>query len=170
MTQLLNTRRLRETREVKVDIGNGDHVLARKEDMTLLVFEGRVPMPVLAAVQEMIELPNATPIERIAALGDSGKSLIQILRAHAVKVVVQPVLTLIDDGNPDHLPADMLDVNQLMAIWTATAVVPPIGAPAAAEFRPRAVELPAAPVPDGEAVPPTAKPVAIGDVAEFVGR
>ena len=61
MTELLNPRTLRRSNEVQVDLGDGTYILARREDMTLLVFEGRVPMPMLAAVQKMIDMPHASP-------------------------------------------------------------------------------------------------------------
>lgn len=159
--QLLTAKKAREKNELRIQISHDEYVLARKEDMTVLVFEGRVPMPVLNAVQKMIDMPEATDEQRIAALGAAhGQELVDVLRQHAVRVVVKPKLVMEEDDNPDHVPVTYFDIPQLMAIWTETAIVPKIGAAAAARFRlvPSPNDAPA--VPDGETVQPAAEPVA----------
>jgi len=163
MSELLDPRKKRADNEVTIEFSDGTHVIAHKEDMTVLVFDGRVPMPMLQAVQKMIEMPESDPMGRIAALGDEGKSLVDVLRNHAVKVVISPVLVLEDDGNPDHLPVGYLDIQQLMSIWQATAVVPQVGVAAAARFRPRAAADDAHAVPDGAHVPPATQPLAVAE-------
>lgn len=170
MSELLDPRKYREKNELEIDLGDGTHVVARKEDMTLLVFEGRVPMPMLTAVQKMIEMPNASAVERIQALGDGGKDLVRVLREHACKVVLKPILVMEDDGNPEHLPIQYLDVNQLMVIWSATAVVPQIGVAAAARFRPRVAADDDPAVPAREDVQPAPEPVGVPGPVEFVGQ
>ena len=139
MPQLLNARTVRAKNEVQVDLGDDTFIRARREDMTLLLFEGRVPMPMLTAVQKMIDLPNATPAERVEALGsEHGRALVDLLRTHACRVAIEPVLVMEEDDNPDHLPVAFLDTPKLMAIWQATAVVPEVNQIAAATFRKRA--------------------------------
>lgn len=139
MAKLLDARKVRRDSEIDVDLGDDTYVTCRKEDMTLLVFEGRVPMPMLAAVQKMVEMPNASAVDRIEALGaENGRSLVDVMRQHACKVAVRPRIVMVDDGNPDHLPVEYLDTPRLMAIWSATAIVPQVGAAAAATFRRRA--------------------------------
>jgi hypothetical protein len=172
MSTLMNPRAMRERHVVEIDMGQGQHVLARREDMTVMVFEGRIPMPLLVAVQKMIEMPGASPTERLAALGEAhSRELVDVVREHAIKVVLQPVLVLEDDGNPDHLPVGLLTLTQLIHIWSETAVVPLMTAQTAADFRAGA-RTPDAPVlPDGEAVQPAAKPVVVPirpDIDEFV--
>lgn len=171
MSELLNARDVRAENEVEIEIRPGKHVVARKEDMTVLVFEGRVPMPMLTAVQKMIEMPNATPVERIEALGkENGQTLVNVLREHACKVVLKPKFVLEDDGSLDSLPVSYLDINELMMIWSATAVVPKIGAASAARFRARAAADDAPAVPAVEAVPAAAEPVGVRSEIEFVGQ
>jgi hypothetical protein len=161
---MLDPRRLRREGLVDVDLGDGTFVKCRREDMTTLVFEGRVPMQMLMAIQKMVDMPNASPAERVNALGaDHGKQLIDLLKLHATKVTLAPKLVLVDDGNPDHLPVDFLDVPKLMAIWNATATVPRVGPMAAATFRPEGDLVPPAPVADVPDVPPAPEPVAVAE-------
>ena len=137
MGQLLSARKMREQNEVHVDLGDDTFIRARREDMTSLLLEGRVPMPMLAAVQKMIDMPSASPLERIEALGqDGGRTLLEVVREHACKVAIEPLIVMVDDGNPDHLPVALLDTPKLMAIWTATAVIPGVSQVTAATFRP----------------------------------
>lgn len=143
---LLDPAQMRAAQELKVDIGGGRFVLARKLDMTAMVFEGLLPMPLLAAVQRMIDSPDLDPLERVAAMtaDDSAKSMLNLLRRHAIVAVTSPKLVEIDTGDPTTLPVTMLALDQLMAIWTATAVVPMAEPIKAARFRgrPRAVPPP----------------------------
>ena len=105
---LLNARKVRTDNEVLVDLGDDTQIRCRREDMTLLVFEGRIPMPMLVAVQKMLDMPDATPVERVEALGiEHGKMLVDVLREHACKVAIDPILVMEDDGNPDHLPIEL---------------------------------------------------------------
>lgn len=168
MSDLLDPRKARDQHEVTVDLQDGTHVLARKEDIQVLVFEGRVPMPMLTAVQKMIDMPSATPIERVASLGDEAKSLLDVLRTHACRVVITPTLVLEEDGNRDHLPVSYLDIQQLMAIWKATAVVPEVGVASAARFRARQPADDAAAVSNGQDVPSAPEPLAVPERVEFV--
>jgi len=149
MPQLLNARTVRAKNEIEVDLGDDTFIKARREDMTLLLFEGRVPMPMLAAVQKMIDLPNASPAERVEALGsENGRALVDLLRQHACRVSMEPKIVMAEDGNPDHLVVDFLDIPKLMMIWMATAVVPEVNQAQAASFRrrERVDDAPPAPV------------------------
>ena len=88
-------------------------------------------------------------MQRIEALGaDHGRTLVEILREHACKVALDPLMVMVDDGNPDHLPVEFLNIPKLMAIWTATALVPQVGQTAAATFRRRTRSDDADVVPD----------------------
>lgn len=160
MTTQLSARTARQQNETIIDLGDGTHVRARKEDLTVLVFEGRVPMPLLAAVQQMIDLPNATPMQRVEALGaQNGQSLVELLREHVCKVCIDPVVVPVDDGDPDHLPVSYFSVPQMMTIWTRTAVVPRVTPLEAATFRPETVlDAPVAPS-NGGALQPPAEPL-----------
>jgi hypothetical protein len=154
MAELLSARKVRQTHEVQVDLGDDTFIRARKEDMTLLVFEGRVPMPLLAAVQKMIDMPNASALERVEALGaEHGRKLIDILREHACKVSLEPQIVMTDDGDPDHLPVAFLDTQKLLTIWIATAVVPEVTPIQAATFRAGASSDVAPAVPVGQDLP-----------------
>jgi hypothetical protein len=149
MPQLLDARKVRAANEVKVDLGDDTFVRCRKEDMTLLLFEGRVPMPMLAAVQKMIDLPNASPAQRVEALGaEHGRALVDLLRQHACRVSIEPLIVMQDDGDDNHLPVSFLDTPKLMLIWQATAVVPEVNPAQAASFRAgeRVDDAPPAPV------------------------
>lgn len=156
MAQLLNARKVRANNQVKVDLGDDTFILARREDMTLLVFEGRVPMPMLSAVQKMIEMPGATPAERIAALGsEHGRTLVEVLREHACKVALEPIIVMQEDGNEDHLPVTLLGTQKLMAIWMATAMIPEVSHAEAATFRVAGSPDDAPAVPTGPSLPKT---------------
>jgi hypothetical protein len=178
--RLLNPREVRRDSEIEVDLGDGTMVKARKMDMTLLVFEGQISMTMLTAVQKMVELPDASPVERVEALGGEGRSMVDLLRKHASIVTIQPRITLEESADPNVIPASYLNLQQLMAIWNATAVTPRFGVSQASRFRvgPSADDAPPAPV--GEDVSPTSEPVAgagpakeiesDGRVVEYVGR
>jgi hypothetical protein len=154
MAELLSAKKLREASHVKVDVGNDTFVHCRREDMTTLVFEGRIPMPMLAAVQKMIDMPNASPAERIAALGEQhGRTLMEVLREHACKVAIEPRIVPQEDGNEDHLPVSLLNTQQLMSIWMATAVIPEVTTARAATFRTGGSTNDAPPVPAGKVLP-----------------
>jgi hypothetical protein len=154
MAELLSARKLRESNQVKVDLGDGTFIRARREDMTLLVFEGRIPMPMLAAVQKMIDMPNASPAERIAALGtEHGRTLVEVLREHACKVAIEPKIVMTDDGNEDNLPVTFLDTQKLMTIWMATALIPEVTVTRAATFREGGSANDAPPLPTGPTLP-----------------
>jgi hypothetical protein len=140
---------------------DGSTILCRRKDMVTLVLEGGLPMPMLQAAQKMIDMPEATPFQRVEALGgDNGRSLMDVLRNHACDVALDPKITHTDTGDPNALPVGMLSTTELLAIWTETAVIPVVGPDAAAEFRPAAsapADLPAPHEPD---LQPTAQPVA----------
>lgn len=162
---LLNARKVRAANEVMVDLGDDTFVKARREDMTMLLFEGRLPMPMLTAVQKMIDMPNASPVERVEALGsEHGRALVDLLRQHVCRVSIDPVIVMEEDGNEDHLPVAFLDTPKLMAIWIATAVVPEVNQIQAATFRPSARLNDAAPAPVRQNLPPVTISV---DTPEF---
>lgn len=159
---MLNARQARQTLEVVIDIGDGVTVRAQREDMTLLVFDGRVPMPLLAAVQRMIDMPGLTDMERLESLGETNsKDLIRVIREHAVAVLLEPRCSLEPTDDPDVLPVSYFSVPQLMQIWTETAVVPKVTMPQATRFRERAVDVVPDVAPTRADVPPAAKPVAV---------
>lgn len=163
--KVLDARQFRRNNEVEVTIDDDAFILCRKEDLAVLVFEGRLPMPMLAAVQKMIEMPNASPAERVEALGkENGRVLVEVLREHVCRVALKPKIVMEDDGNEQHLPVTLFDTQTLMRIWTATAVVPQVSQLAAATFREPASAVPADAAPDGHDVPPAAAPVAEGNV------
>ena len=155
MTELLSVRKVREQHLVTVDLGDGTHVQARREDMTILVFEGRVPMPLLTAVQRMIEMPDASPIERVQALGESGsREMLRVLREHACSVVMNPKVVMDAETDSNAVPVTYFSVQQLMAIWNETSVVPRVDADTAAIFRPEGSHDDVAAAPVSEDVQP----------------
>jgi hypothetical protein len=158
---LLDPAAVRADNEIEVDLLDGTSVLARKEDMLLLLFDGRVPLPMLAAVQRMIDMPKASPEERMGALGEHGKDLVKLIREHAVNVVIKPKLTLTDTGEPGTIPVSYMRTTQLMEIWKATAVLPRVTTAEASTFRDETVEPTADAPHDGEGVSPPA--VHVGD-------
>ena len=169
--KLLNPREVRADSEIDVDLGDGTMVKARKMDMTLLVFEGQVSMTMLLAVQRMIEMPDATPLERVAALGKEGRSMVEMLRKHASIVTVQPRVSMEDSADPNVIPATYLTLPQLMAIWNSTAITPRFGANQAARFRRgTGTDAPAA-APAGDDVPPASvELVTPSGTVEYIGQ
>jgi len=168
--KLLNARALRRENEIEVDLGDGTMVKARKMDMTLLVFEGLVPMPMLSAVQRMFDDPDATPTEQVEKLGDQGKPMVDLLRRHASIVTIQPKISVEDTNDPDTIPASYLNIQQLMAIWTATAVVPTFGTSQATRFRGGAVPDDAPDAPAVEVIPTGTELVVGGRLVEYIGQ
>lgn len=156
----LNVRARRATTDVEVTLPDGSTMLCRRRDMVTLVLEGGLPMSMLQAAQKMIELPDATPEERVKALGgENGRLLIDVLRKHAVEVALDPKVTAGETSDPNAMPVEMLSVSELMAIWTATALIPPVGAAPAAEFRSEGGGVSVVPPPSGESVPPAPEPM-----------
>jgi len=154
--QLLNPRRFRKDRVVDVEIGDGLIVKARKLDLSTMMFEGLISLPLLAAVQRAVEPDNVgEQAKRLALMSDPDRlAMLDLLKRHAVKAVIEPVLTLEDDQNPDHLPVDMLGIEALTQIFAATTIVPVVNAAEVARFRERTAILHGAPAPHGEDVRP----------------
>jgi hypothetical protein len=170
MPTLLDPRKVRRDKTINIDLGDDTFVTARKADMTVLMLEGKIPMPLLVAVQQMVEMPNATVEQRIAALGsDQAESFIQLLRRHALAVVIAPPLSWDDTDDPDVLPVTYFELPQLMAIWTETAVVPLVSHEEAATFRPDERSVHADDAQPRASVRPTTVVMAPAD-GELVGR
>ena len=153
---LLDPAELRATQTVRVDIGGGRAVIARKVDLTAMMFEGAIPLPLLSAVQNL-----TNGVDGLAAMPDSDRlSMMKMFQDHAVRVVIQPPLTATDDGDPHHLPVTFLHMPQLMAIWEATTAASVVTASAALRFRPTPSPIPAPVVHDGQDVRPPAEQLA----------
>jgi hypothetical protein len=169
--ELLNPRKLRQTAIIDVALSEGRYVKARKLDLSVMLFEGLLPMSMLGAAQKFTQrTASADPLGQLTNIEDTDRAaFMTVLRKHATVAVVEPKLVLVDDGNPDHLPVELLTLTDLMAIWTATAISPVLDPDAAAEFRRQ-------PAPDvdpalqlGEDVRPTAEPVAERSVVGVSG-
>jgi hypothetical protein len=144
---LLDPSDLRGNHTIRVDIG-GRAVIARKVDLTALVFEGAVPMPLLNAVQHL-----TSGLDGFASMNATDRSsMVQMFRNHACRVVIQPVITATDDEDPTHLPVSLLDMTALMRIWEATTTASVLSATAALRFRPTPSPLPVPAAHDGEDV------------------
>ena len=137
LTQLLSAREMRAINKIKVDIGQGRYVWARVQDLTSMVLAGLVPHPMLTAMSTMFTMREASPEQLLKEMGESaGAEMLSMMRRHACQVVIEPKVTPTDDGNPEHLPADLFTMEQLLKIWTATTVVPLLSPVEAARFRP----------------------------------
>lgn len=160
----LDPRKARKDSEITIDFGDGTTVLARKLDMTTMVLEGLIPMPLLMAMEKLVSMKDASPADRVKALladdeDEQGRSMLQLLRKHAVIAVIDPKVVMQDTGDESLMPVELLTLPQLMKIWTLTAVVPLMEPAAAARFRGRASAVPAAHVPTRKSVRPAAEPV-----------
>jgi hypothetical protein len=171
MAKRLSAREVNEKNTVEVDLGDGTSVLARKRSMDDLLFEGKLKMPLLLAVQRMVGLgEKASLMDRVQALGPQGEELAQVLRQHAVDVVLDPKMTTEKvSEHPDILSAWDVALPKLMLIWSATVTSPKVVADAADRFRrgARAHAAPAAPA--GKRVRKAAKQLDRKRV-EFAGR
>ena len=128
----INPAEWRKSKTVEVELPGGT-VLCRKDDLTQLVLDGKVPMPMLQAVQKMVAMPNATAMQRVQALDGYGQDLTETLRDHAVRVAIDPPIARgVVEGA---LQVELMDLKELMVIWVNTAIVPPMGAAASATFR-----------------------------------
>ena len=127
--ELLDPATFRSERQVRIDIGD-KQIVARKVDMTTMVFDGRVPVTLLASIQNLTAAAkNGSRLDRVKALGEAvngasnlGAEMLALLRRHAVDVIVQPSFTLTDTGNANEIPVNLLTLQQLMQVWSATTV------------------------------------------------
>lgn len=158
--KILTARELRQENEIVIELAPGRNVVARKLDIVSLVFEGLIPLPMLAAVQKMTKTRGLSAIDRLEGMDDEDKaSILQLIRKNATVALIEPVCTPMEDGNPDHVPVTMFTVKELMEIWNQTAMVPMMEPADAARFRPRVSADASAPGSTVEAVRPAAEPV-----------
>jgi hypothetical protein len=138
MAEQLDPRQRKRERLVTVDLGNGFSVQAKRCDLPMMLFEGVVPTPLMAAAEKFIKNREEFPSDRMDDLTeDERPQMLEVLRAHAVNVVVNPTVVPMDDGVEDHMPVTLFDLQELLAIWSQTAVLPKVGAAEAATFRVR---------------------------------
>jgi hypothetical protein len=156
--RVLDPQAVRRDTLIDVDLGDGRIVRARKIDLSLMLMEGELPLTLLAAARALIGSQDEPPEERLDEATKDG-SLAQ-LRRHAFVVVVEPVITMLDDGEPTHLPVTLLTLPQLLAIWNQTAIMPKVSAAQAADFRDGAGRAAPAVLLAGQDVRPTAQRVA----------
>jgi hypothetical protein len=156
----LDPRKARENAVVTVTLSTGAFVTAKRIDMTDMLLEGLLPMPILSAAQKLITMKTESFEARMEAMKEIGQSDVrETLRKHAALACIDPIVCHPDDGNPDHMPADLINVMDLMLIWKATAVVPMIDPAAAARFREHPRPIPDPGPSTGEDVQPAAEPV-----------
>ncbi len=138
MSEQLDPRQRKRERIITVDLGNGFSVQAKRCDLPMMLFEGVVPTPLMAAAEKFIKNREEFPSDRMNDLTEEERpQMLDILRAHAVNVVVNPVVVPQDDGIDEHMPVTLFDLQELLAIWSQTAVLPKVGAAEAATFRVR---------------------------------
>lgn len=162
---LLNPRKVRAEQIVQVTFDDGSWVEARRCDIASMLFEGVVPTPLMQAAEKFIQNRELKPTERLEDLSDEDRpAMLETLRHHAVAVVIRPTIVMMDDGDPDHLPVEILTVPQLLAIWNQTAVVPKVGAAEAATFRWPQRPTPQSLLRHGQDIRSAAEPVAPPDI------
>lgn len=164
--RVLDARQARANSTVRVLIAPGQYVLARKMDMASMLFEGEMPLPILASVQRLQQMKEMSKEDRLRAMVDpENTEVLELMRRHAAAVVIEPKVCWPDDGVEDHMPANLLTLPQLMKIWTETALVPSVTPADAFRFRQRATGFDPPAVSDGEGVRPPAEHV---DQDEFI--
>lgn len=155
---VLDPRAARQNATVQIQIALDTYVVARRIDMTSMIFEGLMPMPLLNAVQKMKEMKDMPAELRVAAMTDpENPDILDMLRRHAAAVVIEPKVVWPDDSDEAHMPANLLTLPQLLKIWNETALVPSVTPSAAFRFRQRPAVVPAPAVPAREAVRPEAE-------------
>ena len=160
--QLLSAEEVRARNEKRVDIGGGKYVICQVFDMPTMVLEGLVPMPLLEAVQKMLNTPG-TPEDQVMSLPDEHKStFLNTLRKHACAACLKPIVTEVDTRQPGSIPVTMLTLEQLMAIYIATSIEPMVGAAQAGGFYPGRGADDVHAVSDGEGVSAAPEPVGGG--------
>lgn len=133
---LIDPAAVRAEQLVNVDLGDGTYLLARRLDLTGMLFEGFVPQPLMTAAQRLVASRGLDDVSRLADLTDEDRvEQLDTLRRYAIVVGVTPKIVATDDGDPAHLPVTLLTLQQLLAIWNNTVVVPRVSAAQAAEFR-----------------------------------
>jgi hypothetical protein len=167
MPKLLNPVTVRDQQLVDVDLGDDTFVRARKLDLSMMLLEGELPMPLLTAARKFIET-RGDPEEQLSEVNH--EEVLKTLRNHALVVVVEPTVVVEEDQNPAHMPVSLFTLPQLLAIWNQTAVLPKVGAAAAAEFRRQPDATLAHAVPARHEVRPSPEPVAQSESGpDFIG-
>jgi hypothetical protein len=129
----------------------------RRLDMVTLFMTGAIPMPLMASLsraQEIRQKDGMDDATFMSELGEDDKTnMLDLLRRYACLAVKSPPLVLVDDGNPEHVPVELLTGPQLLTIWQALppdAQTPRLTEAQADEFRgPESGQAPAPAVPDG---------------------
>jgi hypothetical protein len=167
---LLTAKAARERNKVTVDLGDGTEVIARRDDMSMVVLDGRLPLPLLAAVENMVNLPDATNAERLKILTEphDGVNMATMLREHAMRVCINPRVVPDDSQDEDAVPIGYFSVDQLMVLWISTAVVPEVTLSQATRFRGGASTAAPDDVPNGADVRPAAEPVVVPTETEVI--
>jgi hypothetical protein len=163
----------RRKRFMQVTLADGSVIDCRRLDMTAMLFEGLMPMPILNAAQKLISKKGGTSLEKFGELEETDKREVkEMLQRHACAVAIRPVVVEEEDGDPTHMPVTLFDFMDLMTIFNETAVSPTsVVAPATARrFRSRPVRHAADAVPDGQNVQPPAEPVDLDGSSEFISE
>lgn len=129
-----------------VEIRPGRSVGMRRVSVLTLLFTNKIPMPLLGAFAKMQQ--GIAPADLYALPEQDRAEMVEVLRWYACAAVADPVLVMVDDGDPAHVPVtEALTVEELFTISNAE---PPADV----------VEDPDAPVPV----------VTADDLARFPGR
>ena len=105
-------------------------VQLRRVDMQTLLMEGLLPLTLLDAAERFEKLGERFEKDKDKSSSeimqgsdpDDMKRMMDFIRHYACVVVVDPKLTLVDDGDENSVPVDSLSSDELLAIWNA---VPP---------------------------------------------
>jgi hypothetical protein len=111
-----------------LELKDGLVVQLRKMDAVQMVFEGYLTMPMMEAAGKYSDIQehfaSEDPEVRQKAvdefMADPTKGeFIKVLREYACKHVITPVITMEEDGDPDHLCVKELEFSELFAIFNS---------------------------------------------------
>jgi hypothetical protein len=161
---IVSAREKRSNQTLKIIIGPGEFVMAKRMDMTAMLFNGEMPLTITSAAHRLKKMKDAPADQRLEMIGDpENVEVLEMLRTHASQVVYDPKVVWPDDGVDDHMPASLFTLPQLMKIWTETALVPAVSPADAWRFRQRPTAVHPAPVPAREDVRETSESVDTDD-------
>lgn len=111
-----------------VELNDGLVVRVKKMDPIQMIFEGHLTLPMLRAAQRFEDIQdqlnssdqdakNKAAEEFLA--GEEKDSFLKMLREYAVLHVMEPTLTLEEDGNENHLCVKELQFSELLAIFNS---------------------------------------------------
>lgn len=160
-----------------LELTDGFVVRIRKMDPMQMIFEGLLSLPMLRAAQKFEDIQakfsSNDEAEKEKATEDFLKAeekeqFLHMLRDYACKHVIEPVVVMEEDGNPDHLPVSEFELSELLAIFNSSPTRNQEVVRIAEEFRGSEPSTSGVVVPNGEDIRTTPELVAVPTERETI--